>query len=79
MTSTHLYTHWLANNFHQSHTTNQFAPDYIDDIDIIINDYDDYIIIPDTPLYIPPDESCYTYDDLEDDDEFNIINPWLFD
>jgi len=80
MTSTHLYTQWLANNFHQSHNTNPFAPDYIDDIDIIINDYDDYIIIPDTPLYIPTPESYYTYDDDDyDDDEFNIINPWLFD
>tara|TARA_B100000795_G_C22602715_1_gene361898 strand:- start:504 stop:740 length:237 start_codon:yes stop_codon:yes gene_type:complete len=77
--TTHIYTHWLANNFTEYINTNPFAPEYEDDIHIIMNDYDEYVIFPEPPLYIPDDED-YTlpYDD-DLDDEFNIINTWLFD
>tara|TARA_B110001469_G_scaffold70163_1_gene66781 strand:+ start:663 stop:899 length:237 start_codon:yes stop_codon:yes gene_type:complete len=75
------YTYWLAKNFHHYHTTNPFSPEYIDDIDLIINDYDDYVPIKDEPLYNPYEfegDDLY-YDEEEDNDDYAIMNEWLLD
>lgn len=80
--NTYDYTYWLANNFNQYINTNPFAPQYQDDMDLIINDYDDYEPLEDEPLYNPYEFDDQHYNDNDDDDdadEFNIINPWLFD
>ena len=73
-----MYTQWLAINFNHYINTNPFAPDYQDDIDIIINDYEyNPEPIPDPPLYIPYEYIPREYQDEEED--VYIINDWLLD
>ena len=73
-----MYTQWLAINFNHYINTNPFAPDYQDDIDIIINDYEyNPEPTPEPPLYIPYEYTPIEYQDEEE--EAYIMNDWVLD
>jgi len=80
--TTHYYTFWLANNFNQYINTNPFANEYQDDIELIINDYEEFEPIKEESLYNPNEfyDHDYYHDEHDlDDDEYTIMNDWLLD